>query len=227
MDLIGHTWISSGFPYFLQFKSEFGNKEFMIWAIVSSWSCFADSVELSIIGCNKYHQFDFSIDHPVMSMCRVVSCVVGRRCLLWPVHPLGKTLLSFALLHFLLQGQTCLFLQVFLDFLFLHSSPLWWKGLFFFFFLVLVLEGLVGITEQFDFSFFGNRGWGIDLDYRNIEWFAWKWTEIIVIFEVASKHCISSSFVDCEGYSISSKGLFLTVVHVMVILIKFTHSGPF
>jgi len=23
---------SSGFPYFLQFKSEFGNKEFMIWA---------------------------------------------------------------------------------------------------------------------------------------------------------------------------------------------------
>ena len=29
---------SSGFPYFLQFKSEFGNKEFMIWATVSSWS---------------------------------------------------------------------------------------------------------------------------------------------------------------------------------------------
>ena len=31
---------SSGFPYFLQFKSEFGNKEFMIWATVSSQSCF-------------------------------------------------------------------------------------------------------------------------------------------------------------------------------------------
>ena len=31
---------SSGFPYFLQFKSEFGNKEFMIWATVSSWTCF-------------------------------------------------------------------------------------------------------------------------------------------------------------------------------------------
>ena len=29
-----------GFPYFLQFKSEFGNKEFMVWATVSSWSCF-------------------------------------------------------------------------------------------------------------------------------------------------------------------------------------------
>ena len=31
---------SSGFPYFIQFKSEFVNKEFVIWAIVSSWSCF-------------------------------------------------------------------------------------------------------------------------------------------------------------------------------------------
>ena len=35
----GHTG-SSGFPYFLQFKSEFVKKEFMIWATVSSWSCF-------------------------------------------------------------------------------------------------------------------------------------------------------------------------------------------
>ena len=31
---------SSGFPYFLQFQSEFGNKEFVIWATVSSRSCF-------------------------------------------------------------------------------------------------------------------------------------------------------------------------------------------
>ena len=37
---LGHTWRACGFPYFLQFKSEFGNKEFMIWATVSSWSCF-------------------------------------------------------------------------------------------------------------------------------------------------------------------------------------------
>ena len=33
-----NKWI--GFPYFLQFKSEFGNKEFMIWATISSQSCF-------------------------------------------------------------------------------------------------------------------------------------------------------------------------------------------
>jgi len=29
-----------------------------------------------------------------MSMCRVFSCVVGKEYLLWPVHSLGKTLIS-------------------------------------------------------------------------------------------------------------------------------------
>ena len=76
-----------------------------------------------------------------MSMCRVFSCVVGRGCLLWPVRSLGKTLLAFALLHSVLQGQICLLLQVFLDFLLLHSSPLWWEG---HLFGVLVLKGLIG-----------------------------------------------------------------------------------
>ena len=37
---LGHTWMVKWFSLVLQFKSEFGNKEFMIWAIVSSWSCF-------------------------------------------------------------------------------------------------------------------------------------------------------------------------------------------
>ena len=32
----------------------------------------------------------------MMSVCTVISCVVGQRCLLWPVHSLGKTLLAFA-----------------------------------------------------------------------------------------------------------------------------------
>ena len=77
-----------------------------------------------------------------MSLCRVFSCVVGRGCLLWPVHFLGKTLLVFALLHSTFQGQICLFLQVFLDFLLVHSSPVEWKG---HLFGVLVLKGLVGL----------------------------------------------------------------------------------
>ena len=63
-----------------------------------------------------------------MSMCRVFSCVVGRGCFLWPVCSLGKTLLAFSLLHSIFQGQICLLPQMFLYFLLLYSTPLWWKG---------------------------------------------------------------------------------------------------
>ena len=45
------------------------------------------------------------------------------------MHSLGKTLLDFALLHSLFQVQICLLLQVFLDFLLLHYSPLYWASL--------------------------------------------------------------------------------------------------
>ena len=36
----------------------------------------------SIFGCKEYNQSDFGVDHLVMSMYRVFSCVVGRGCLL-------------------------------------------------------------------------------------------------------------------------------------------------
>ena len=104
-----------------------------------------------------------------MPMCRVFSCVVGRGCLLWPVRSLGKTLLAFALLHSILQSQISLLLQVFLDFLLLHSSPLEWKGHLFW---VLVLKGLVSIHRTLNFIFFSVTRWGIDLDYCDTEWFA-------------------------------------------------------
>ena len=38
-----------------------------------------------------------------------------------------------------------------------------------------------------------------------------------VVFEIASKYCILDSFVDHDGYSISSKGFLFTVVDIMVI----------
>ena len=61
-------------------------------------------------------------------------------------------------------------------------------------------------------------GWGIDLDYCDIERFALETNrDHSVIFEIASKYCISDSFVDHDGYSISSKGFLLTVVDIMVI----------
>ena len=36
----------------------------------------------SIFGCKEYNQSDVGVDHLVMSMCRVFSCVVARGCLL-------------------------------------------------------------------------------------------------------------------------------------------------
>jgi len=68
------------------------------------------------------------------------------------------------------------------------------------------------------FSFFSSTGWGIDLDYCDIEWFALEMNrDHPVVFEIASKYCISESFVDHDGYSISSEGFLPTVVDIMVI----------
>ena len=73
-------------------------------------------------------------------------------------------------------------------------------------------------TEPFNFSFFSITGWGIDLDYRDMEWFALETNrDHSVVFETASKYSFSDSFVNYDGYSISSKGFLPTVVDIMVI----------
>ena len=83
---------------------------------------------------------------------------------------------------------------------------------------MLVLEGLVGFIEMFNFSFFSITGQSIDLDDYNIEWFVLETNRAHhVIFEIASKYCISDFFVDSDGYSISSNGFLPTVVDKMVI----------
>ena len=83
---------------------------------------------------------------------------------------------------------------------------------------MLVLKGLVGLHRTFNFSFFSITRWGIGLDYCDTEWFALETNrDHSVIFEIASKYCISNSSVDHDGYSISSKGFLPTVADIMVI----------
>ena len=49
----------------------------------------------------------------------------------------------------------------------------------------------------------------------------WKQIEIIsVVFEIASKYCILDSFVDHDGYSVSSEGFLPTVVDAMVVVVQ-------
>ena len=72
--------------------------------------------------------------------------------------------------------------------------------------------------ELFNLILFSIIGCGIDLDYRNIEWFALGMNrDHSVIFEIASKYCILDPFVDHDGYSISSEGFLPVVVDIMVI----------
>ena len=77
---------------------------------------------------------------------------------------------------------------------------------------MLVPERLVGLQRTFNFSFFSITGWGTDSDYHDIEWFALETNrDHSVVFEITSKNCVLDSFVDYDGYSISSKG-FLPIV---------------
>ena len=80
---------------------------------------------------------------------------------------------------------------------------------------MLVLKGLVGlhrIIQLLQCYWLGHR---LESD---IEWFALEMNrDHSVVFEIASKYCISDSFVDHDGYSISYEGFLPTVVDIMVI----------
>ena len=57
-----------------------------------------------------------------------------------------------------------------------------------------------------------NTGWGIDLDYCDIEWFALEMNRYSVIFEIASKYCISDSFVDYANRERSMSKLYIVTL---------------
>ena len=191
----------------------------MIWATVSSM---LTVYSFSIFDCKEYNQSDFYIDHLVMSMCRVFCCVVGRGCLLWSVRSLGKTLLAFALLPFILQGKFACYSRDLPTFAF--QSPIMKRTSFW----VFVLKGLVDLHRTIQLQLLQHYWLGYRL------WLLWYWMVALetnrdhsVIFEIASKYCIWDSSVDHDGYSTSSKGFLPTVVDIMVIWVKFTHSSPF
>ena len=83
---------------------------------------------------------------------------------------------------------------------------------------MLVLGGLLGLHRTDQLQFLWHYWSGHRLDYHDIEWCALEMNrDHSVVFEIASMDCILDSFVDCQGYSISSKGFLPTVVDIMVI----------
>ena len=115
--------------------------------------------------------------------------------------------------------------KVFLDFLLLHSSPLWWKGHLFW---VLVLKDLIGLQKTVQLQLLQHYWLGHRLGL------SWYW--MVCLGNEQSSFChfwdciqvlhFGLFWVDYDGYSISSKGFLPTVVDIMVILVKFTHSSP-
>ena len=96
---------------------------------------------------------------------------------------------------------------------FAFQSPIMKRTLFW----VLVIEDLVGLHRT------------IQLQLLQCYWLGhrrgllWYWMVCLgdeqrsfCFFEIASKYCISASFVDHDGYSISSEGFLPTVVDIMV-----------
>ena len=83
---------------------------------------------------------------------------------------------------------------------------------------MLVLKDLVGLHRTVLLQLLQHYWLGHRLVYCDIEWFALETNrEHSVVFEITSKYCNLDSFVDYDGYSISSKGFLPTVVDIMVI----------
>ena len=83
---------------------------------------------------------------------------------------------------------------------------------------MLVLKGLMGLHKTIQLQLLQHYWLRHRLGLCDIEWFALQTNrDHSVVFETAPKYCISDSFVDHHGYSISSEGFLPTVVDIMVI----------
>ena len=138
-------------------------------------------------------------------MSRVLSLVLLEEGICYDQYILLTKLLAFYLLHFLSKSKIFHFPGYLLTSYFCIQIGYHEKG--HLCVCVLVLEGVVGLHRTTQLQFIHNYSVGIILDYCDIEWFALEMNrDHSVILEIASKYCISDSFVDHDGYSVSSEG---------------------
>ena len=82
---------------------------------------------------------------------------------------------------------------------------------------MLVLKSLVDLHRTIQLQLHKHYWSEHRLGNCGIEWFALEMNrDHFVVFEIAPKYCISDSFVDYDGYFISSKGFLPTIVDIMV-----------
>ena len=89
-------------------------------------------------------------------------------------------LLVFSPLHFVSKGNLACYSRYLQIFQF--CNPVLYDENYIFFWCQLYKVLQIIIEEPFNFSFFSISCQGIDLDYCDIEWFAWKRTELILSF---------------------------------------------
>ena len=90
----------------------------------------------------------------------------------------------------------------------------------------MLVLGLVGLHRIIQLQLLQRYWSGHRLGFCGIEWFALEMNkDHSVVIEIASKYCISDSFVDCNGYAISSKG-FLPI-YIYIYICTHTHTYTF
>ena len=165
-----------------------------------------------------------------MSICRVFSCVVGRGCLLWPVHFLGKTLLTLPCFILHSKVKFACYFRCFLTSYFCIPVPYNEEDIGGHLFWVLNLKGLVGLHRTIQLQLLQRYCLGHRLGLP------WYW--MVCLGDKQRSFC---HFWDCIQvlqfelfcwlwwllHAISSKGFLPAVVDIMVIWVKFTHSSPF
>ena len=125
-----------------------------------------------------------------MSICTVISWVVGKGCLLRPACSLDK-IINLCPPSFCIPRWNLHVILVSLGFLHLHYNPLWWKG---YFLLLSVVEGVIGLHRTHQLQLLWHQWLGLDLGYCGVEWFAWKESKIILLFLRLHQNAIFSDF---------------------------------
>ena len=124
---------------------------------------------------------------------------------------LGETLLAFACFILYFKTKLPCHSRYLLASYFAFQSPIMKQTSFG----VLVLQGHVGLHRTIQHQLLQHYWSGHRLNYCDIAWLALETgRDHFVIFEIASKYCISDSFVNCDGYCISSKGFLPTEVDI-------------
>ena len=133
------------FSYFFQFKSKSGNKKFMISDSQLLVLFLLILQSFSIFSCKEFYQSGFGIDHLVMFMCRVVSCVCYDQCVLLAIF--CQPFICFILYS---KAKLACYCRYFLTFYFCISVPYDEKDVFFERQFQKILQVFI---ELFNFSF--------------------------------------------------------------------------